>query len=745
MFRKTLALLATLVGLLAGLPMVYAQTAPGLDLERIQRATVFIMQTQNIGGRPVITCLGSGTIVNRTGLIATNAHFTAPNADCPGDNLVIALNTRPGETPIPTYYAEIAEADIGLDLALLRITQEMSGRVIEPDSLSLPFVALGDSSQVNLDDTIIVMGYPDVDSSPVTSYRGTIRGYIAEPSGGERSWIKTDATIPGTMTGGGVYNQDGQLIGIPTTVPVTPLSDETNCLPLEDTNNDGQINSSDRCVPIGGFINALRPVNFIRPLLRSASLGISVEKLTGSNIQFAPTDEPSISNVIISSSVNEGMPASVVGRLPTGATSLYLFFDYANMTPETIYELRITVDNLPNTLFNLPPVRWSGGTNGMWYIGSSGQVWPDGIYEFTLFIDGLASASASIVVGGPPPDDQPLFRNISFGIEAGDNLFGIGGVLPSGSIANARFVHRNVPDGTEWTRVWYYNGSEIPGSREIEPWANDGRDWKVIRIESGSGEVLPPGRYRLDLYIENRLSARSEFIIAGASEGALPRPFTNPRFTAAPTPQEAAAAPALNSFSSNVPEVYALFDWERVSPGTLWRLRLIVDDSVFYDQLVPWGGMENGENYLVRLAGDTTLPDGNYRMEILLNNARLVEIEMNVGIGQLPLDQFSTTSGVQLNGRIIDAETGDGIPGVSFMLISEDFSVITFTWRRDQIYAMATTDRDGYFQLDRLLEFGALYSVMIRANGYLPLAADAVSVTEESENPLFIQIPLLRD
>lgn len=745
MFRIIVALLMILGGLLAGLPVAQAQTGSGLDLERIQRATVYVMQTQTIGGRPIITCLGSGTIVHRTGLIATNAHFTVPNSDCPGDNLVIALNTRPGETPIPTYYAEIAESDVGLDLALLRITQEMSGRVIEPNSLSLPFVALGDSNQVSLDDTIIVMGYPDVNDSSVTSYRGTVRGFIAEPSGGERSWIKTDASIPGTMTGGGVYNQNGQLIGIPTTVPVTPLSDDTNCLPLEDTNNDGAINRSDRCVPIGGFINALRPSNFVRPLLRSASLGISVEKMTVSSFQFAPVDEPSISNLIISSSVNEGMPASVAGRLPTGATSLYLFFDYANMTPETIYELRVTTDNLPNTLFNLPPVRWSGGTNGLWYIGSSGQVWPDGVYEFTLFINGLASASTSIVVGGPPPDDQPLFRNINFGIEAGENLFGIGGVLPSGSIANARFVHRNVPDGTEWTRVWYYNGNEIPGSREIEPWANDGRDWKVIRIESGSGEALPPGRYRLDLYLQNRLAARSEFIIAGASEGALPRPFTNSRFTVAPTPQEAAATPALNSFSSNVREVYALFDWERVSPGTLWRMRWLVDGTVFYDQLVPWDSPENGENYLVRLAGDAALPDGNYRMEILLNNARLVEIDMNVGIGQLPLDQFSTTSGVQLNGRVIDAETGRGIPGISFILISENFSVFSFTWRRNQIYAMATTDRDGYFQLDRLLEFGAPYSVMVRANGYLPVAADFVRVTEETTNPLFIQIPLLRD
>jgi hypothetical protein len=84
---------------------------------------------------------------------------------------------------------------------------------------------------------------------------------------------------------------------------------------------------------------------------------------------------------------------------------------------------------------------------------------------------------------------------------------------------------------------------------------------------------------------------------------------------------------------------------------------------------------------------------------------------------------------------------------VTFVLISEEFSVSDFitAWDEDQVYALAITDRSGRFQIDRLLQFDAPYSVYIVAEGFLPVAADGVVVTEETDNPLEIVIPLSRD
>src|SRR5690606_23058656 len=271
---------------------LHAQQSTTLDLERIQRATVFIMQTRNVGNDLIITCVGSGTIVSRDGLILTNAHNTVTGENCPGDTLIISLNVRLDEPPLPRFRAEIVQADPGLDLALLRITRESDGRLIEPGSLILPFVELGDSSTVELDDTITVVGFPNIGDDPVAIERGTITGFMAEPSGGDQSWLKTSATIRGTMSGGGAYNARGQLIGIPTTAPLSSDSPEATCLIVQDTNGDDLVNNNDSCIPIGGFINSLRPSNFVRPLLRAASLGLTVETVTTFPPAVTSTSEP---------------------------------------------------------------------------------------------------------------------------------------------------------------------------------------------------------------------------------------------------------------------------------------------------------------------------------------------------------------------------------------------------------------------------------------------------------------------
>jgi S1-C subfamily serine protease len=324
---KRLARLCVLLGSL----LVLATAAPAaaqstLDVERIQRATVLIMQARNVGSTLAITCVGSGTIVSRDGLILTNAHHTVPDANCSGDTLIVAMNVRPGEPPVARYQADIVQADVGLDIALLRIARQTDGRLVERSALALPFVELADSEAVQLDQTITVVGFPGIGEDPVSFERGTISGFAAEPSGGDKSWIKTSATIPAVMSGGGAYNQDGQLIGIPTTAPLPADPASGNCISVQDTNADGLINNSDICIAVTGFINLLRPSNFARPLLRAASLGLSVQlpfQQAVSTAQPTSTSRPRFRYLGFSPSVNEaGMPSTIIRSLPTGSDRL---------------------------------------------------------------------------------------------------------------------------------------------------------------------------------------------------------------------------------------------------------------------------------------------------------------------------------------------------------------------------------------------------------------------------------------
>jgi S1-C subfamily serine protease len=721
---------------------VHAQDV-SFDLERIQRATVFIMQALAERDDLIVTCVGSGTIVHRTGLILTNAHHTLANEACPGEVLIVAFAAQISAPPIPRYRAEIVQVNPGLDLALLRINRQFDGRLIEPGSLALPFVELGDSTQARLDDTITVVGYPGIGNDPVDIRRGTISGFAFEPASRDSSWIRTRAEIPGTMTGGGAYNSSGYLIGIPTTAPACSADTGVNCLPIQDTNQDGLVNRSDICIPTGTFINSLRPSNFARPLLRAASLGLTIDTPSQPETRSQITGAPGFGRLFFAPSVNEaGMPTSTVSRLPTGSSSLYLFFDYENMTPETVYELRVTTDGIPNQTFSLAPVRWSGGERGIWYIGSSDQPWPNGVYDFTLFADGRTAGNARLVIGGAA-EPEPTFSDIVFGIV--DNRgtpLGNGFVLPAGNISNARFIFRNMSVGTPWTAIWYYNGVELV--RTQDNWSDiDGESGaKTIQIEDPNG--LRSGTYRLELYIDNRLSATSDFIIAGAQQGVFPQAFTDARFVTAASPLEAVSAAAVSSFTSAIDTLYGVFDWQQLAPGTLWTLRLSVDNTVFFEQTTPWNNVDTGQDYLVRLNSEGSIPDGTYRIELLINNVPLASSTAQVGIGQLPIDRFATVTGLQLRGRIYDADTGKGIPGITFVLITEDFSIADFVWREDQIYASAVTDRNGNFQVDRLLQYEAPYSVIIAAEGYLPVTVDGFEVNAETPNPLDLVIPLTR-
>ena len=97
-----------------------------------------------------------------------------------------------------------------------------------------------------------------------------------------------------------------------------------------------------------------------------------------------------------------------------------------------------------------------------------------------------------------------------------------------------------------------------------------------------------------------------------------------------------------------------------------------------------------------------------------------------------------------LRGRILDAETNEAIPGASLVMLTEDYSVSDFEWRQDQVYAIAPTDRNGQFQIERPLELTAPYSVIIAVSGYLPITVDGFAVNAETPNPLELTIYLTR-
>jgi len=256
--------------LAAPIPVAGPTDAPSGATAALAHATVQILALQSAGGSFDVVWSGSGSIIRSDGLILTNGHVVDDRLS-EYEFLGVALTGRTDEPPELEYRAEIASADYALDLAVIRIVADMDGN---PVDVNLPAIAVGDSDQVEIGDHVRVLGYPGIGGETITFTEGAISGFTSERAVEGRAWIKTDATIAGGNSGGMAVNTAGQLIGVPTRASAGETQgDIVDCRPVVDTNRDGVIDDNDTCVPIGGFINGIRPVNLARSLIEAAERG----------------------------------------------------------------------------------------------------------------------------------------------------------------------------------------------------------------------------------------------------------------------------------------------------------------------------------------------------------------------------------------------------------------------------------------------------------------------------------------
>ncbi|MEP7285242.1 MAG: trypsin-like peptidase domain-containing protein [Chloroflexota bacterium] len=726
----------------------------GFNVAKALRATVSVTQVfTNSRGQVVISCVGSGTLVSVDGLILTNAHIALPSPNCRSDKLVISLTVRTDEAPVAKYYAQTVGSNLGWDLAVLRVTSTLDGKPVDRATLNLPFAEIGDSEATQLDDTINVVGYAisgDKASNISQLIRATVAGVTAEALVGDRAWLKTSAAIPGSMSGGGAYNVDGKLIGIPTVEPTVGTGDTLNCRRVQDSNGDNRVDDKDICIPISGLINALRPSRLARGLILAAGLGITPSIRPPTQPEPDLTDPPTFSRLFFSAGVNQaGMPSSVVTGVPSGTKRLYLFFDYDNMKNGTVYELRTTLDGVPNVTFSLAPATWSGGRRGLWYIGSTAQIWPNGTYDFSLYIEGVRTANKQITIGGPARQD-PIFTDVLFGVVPSDSdqLVNTGNLIPidspNGEI-HAEFIYNNVPPNTSWRQVWYYEGLKL--SENTDTWKDPVNGKKPILAQANP---LKPGRYRLELYLGDQMAATSDFIVAGKQSN-LPLPEKNLIFKdlsfVSEVKNNAPVGAKATAFTSPIQGLYASFNWQALGEGTPWTWRWTVDNNPLFEVTQSWNDAADGAAEWLGFASQSQVVDGSYKLELLVSGVVMSSAIAKVGLGQLPPTTFGVAQGVQVQGRITDAENGRGISGVTFIVIKVDFDTHDFVWDMSQVYDLSFSDADGQYTVSKLLalEKDKAYSIIVLARGYLPVTTDGLQVTEKTKSPLILNIALSRD
>jgi len=686
---------------------------------------------------------GSGTIISADGLILTNCHVANPAAmwgsDYDYDVLVVAITTRSDDPPTPTYLAEVAQYDPQLDLAVIRLTGYLDGSRFDPERLNLPYLELGDSDDLEIGDNVTIFGYPGIGGETITLTSGNVSGFSKESGVSGRAWIKTDATIAGGNSGGTAVDDNGILIGVPTQGGSGSGDQIVDCRYIADTNGDGYIDENDVCVPMGGFINALRPINLAKPMIQAASRGMTAPPPTERpDDPDPPTGDAAITRPIFAPAVNEAeQPTTVVESFPSGADELYLIFDFENLQDGVSWQPVLTLDGeeIPDIW---PLSSWSGGQKGTWWISIYNDPLPDGDYEFALNYDGETLATAEVTVGGRETS-APVFGNIIFS-GGGEEGF----LLPADiDEINADFEFDNMSRQTEWSYIWYLDGTEI-----------DSGDGPSFSSSSGMGFVMLPGSeldgagvYRLELYIEGDLAATSDCLVGGGSSSGNGDggEFFGPITFAEDVDRNDNPVDPGTTFDSGLTAIYAFFDYVGMEDGWEWVRRWYIDGELVLENEESWEGGDEGEWWVGVNNGNNALPDGEYMLELLVENQVVQEGSCTIGESSGPTPPTPTTGGdVEIYGQIVDASTGRGIAGALFIVLQPGITVDEFQWTEDEVYTYGETDNNGNYTLPDMLARDEYYSMLIGADGYEPIMEDDIYIPDDIESPFELNVELYK-
>lgn len=387
----------------------------GNSTAELAQAAVKIFALLEEGGSLYEVWVGSGSVISPDGLILTNGHVVD---DRYGEysHLGVGLTNQSDSPPELLYLAQISAVDYDLDLAVIRVVSDLDGN---PVSVDLPYVPLGDSDAIEIGDSLRILGYPVIGGSTITFTEGVLSGFTSERGVPGRAWIKTDAQISGGNSGGMGVNADGELIGVPTLAASGAETDRiVDCRPVADTNRDGFVDENDTCVPIGGFINGLRPVNLALPLIEAARAGRQYAE--GDQPQPTPEGgfslaESSFYGLQFANGVtSDDRPAQLVQNLPAGATDLCAFWDYEGMADGMNWSAYWFVSGELSEGGSLVDQVWDGGSNGNWWVCTYNDTGlTEGLYELVLEVEAESFATGAIFVGGDRSPSALIMENQS--------------------------------------------------------------------------------------------------------------------------------------------------------------------------------------------------------------------------------------------------------------------------------------------------------------------------------------------
>jgi serine protease Do len=179
----------------AGKGMQMPQVPPGSPFEEFFDE-FFKRRGENGNRSRKVSSLGSGFVVDSSGIVVTNNHVIAEADE-------IFANFNDGSK----LKAEVIGRDAKSDIAVLRVKPEKS----------IKAVAFGDSDKMRVGDWVMAIGNPFGLGGSVTV--GVVSARNRDINAGPYdNFLQTDAAINRGNSGGPLFNMDGEVIGINTAI-----------------------------------------------------------------------------------------------------------------------------------------------------------------------------------------------------------------------------------------------------------------------------------------------------------------------------------------------------------------------------------------------------------------------------------------------------------------------------------------------------------------------------------------------
>ncbi|MGB7982752.1 MAG: hypothetical protein WCF36_18380 [Candidatus Nanopelagicales bacterium] len=176
-----------------------------------------------------------------------------------------------------------------------------------------------------------------------------------------------------------------------------------DCRLLIDTNGDGAIDSEDSCIPVGGFINAMRPVNLAESLLDQAKWA---DPLALQDIADEPlTSQGSITSLRFQ---RDDLDAQAVPSVafPSGTAKVCGLFDFDGMAYGTPVTFAWSLGGVADEARGNADYRWELGESGSGRActGEVGTALPEGLWELSISSPDAPEVTGWVHVG----DEYPL-------------------------------------------------------------------------------------------------------------------------------------------------------------------------------------------------------------------------------------------------------------------------------------------------------------------------------------------------